>query len=167
MVSCSPSRNPPLRQRYPFVSESSTVCGACRCGPLAAGAITGAGNEKKKGTVRIVSHLPEVTAAGQAGRHRAVGTLASCTSAVAGIVAPTWARWTTPRHSAPAPRSLVAGPGAHALTARHQRRSRRRRSGPPRGFVTTVGFAVAAAPWTLVFFAPASAGAQAPSLASQ
>ncbi len=38
MVSCSPSRNPPLRQQYPVVSDSSTACGACRCGSLACGA---------------------------------------------------------------------------------------------------------------------------------
>jgi hypothetical protein len=117
--------------------------------------------------VRIVSHLPAATATTHAGRHRTDGRLASCTSAVVGIVGPTWARWTTPRLRAPGPRSLIASAGAHALTARHQRRSRRRRSGPPRAFVTTVGFVVAAAPWTLVFFAPVSQGAQPPSLASQ
>ena len=117
--------------------------------------------------MRIVSHLPAAIATAHAGRHRTAGKLASCTSAVVDIVGPTWARWTTPRLRAPAPHSLVASPGAHALTARHQRRSRRRRSGPPRAFVATAGFILAAAPWTLVFFAPVSQGAQPPSLASQ
>ena len=122
---------------------------------------------EKKGTVRIVSHLPAVTATTHAGRHRPVGKLASCTSAVVNIVGPAWERWTIPRLRAPGPSSRVGSPGAHALMAKHQRFSRRRRTGPPRGIVTTVGFAVAAAPWTLVFFSPISAGAQPPSLASQ
>ena len=117
--------------------------------------------------MRIVSHLPAAIATAHAGRHRTAGKLASCTSAIVDIVGPNWARWTTPRLRAPAPHSLVASPGAHALTARHQRRSRRRRSGAPRAFVTTAGFILAAAPWTLVFFAPVSQGAQPPSLASQ
>jgi membrane-bound lytic murein transglycosylase B len=100
----------------------------------------------KKGTVRIVSHLPDIVASETRGRHRVVANSGGKSAG---------------KHAS-APRKPA---GAHTRAARHQRRVQH--AGGTRPLVTAIGVLLAAAPWALVLFAPMSEGASSPSLAAQ
>jgi hypothetical protein len=150
--------------------------------------LSGCRRRDKKGTVRIVSHLPDVFANATPGRHRSAarsaGKHASSASNLAGLAARfeplpgTLSALVEPVSAKlaavvePVSARLSAGfstshprTGAHTRSARHQRRVQH--AGGTRPLVTAMGIVLAAAPWALVLFAPVSEGASSPSLAAQ
>jgi hypothetical protein len=147
----------------------------------------------KRGTVRIVSHLPDVFANETPGRHRSVVIRtstpkhASNVSAAVGLTArfeplrgkvataiePVSAKLSAlSARVEPLSSRLSAGlstarvpAGAHTRSARHERRVQH--AGGTRPLVTAMGVFLAAAPWAFVLFAPMSEGASAPTLVAQ